>query len=56
MSWGTIHDGGATTLEFRAILDSKGYEYTQVVVSEGHSWGNWRALLDDLLLDFWPAH
>ena len=37
------------------ILDDKGYEYRTLTVNEGHSWGNWRALLDDVLLAFWPA-
>jgi enterochelin esterase family protein len=55
LSWGTFHDLGATTAQFQAILDDKGYAYDHVVVNEGHSWGNWRALLDDVLLSFWPA-
>jgi len=55
MSWGTFRDFGETSRRFQAILDAKGYDYTHVVVNEGHSWGNWRALLDDLLVAFWPA-
>ena len=55
MTWGTFHDFDATTTEFRQILDQKGYEYRHILVNEGHSWGNWRALLDDILLAFWPA-
>jgi enterochelin esterase family protein len=55
MSWGTFYDFGPTTVQFQAILDAKGYDYTHVVVNEGHSWGNWRALLDDVLIAFWPA-
>jgi enterochelin esterase-like enzyme len=55
ISHGTMHDFGAHTTEFLAILDAKGYDYTLQVVNEGHSWGNWRALLDDLLIQFWPA-
>jgi len=55
MSWGTFNDFGETTRRFKNILDDKGYEYRHVVVNEGHSWGNWRALLDDVLVGFWPA-
>lgn len=55
LSYGTFHDFGETTAEFLAVLDAKGYDYTRIVVNEGHSWGNWRALLDDLLIEFWPA-
>ena len=55
LTHGTFHDFGETTAEFLAILDDKGYDYTKLVVNEGHSWGNWRALLDDVLIAFWPA-
>ena len=55
LSHGTFHDFGKTTTEFLAILEENGYDYTRVVVNEGHSWGNWRALLDDVLITFWPA-
>jgi enterochelin esterase family protein len=55
MSWGTFNDFGEHTEQFQDILDAKGYDYAHMVVNEGHSWGNWRALLDDVLLGFWPA-
>ena len=55
MTWGTFHDFGDATREFQSILDAKGYDYAHVVVNEGHSWGVWRALLDDVLIAFWPS-
>ena len=55
MTWGTFNDFGETTDRFQRILDKKGYDYRFKVVNEGHSWGNWRALVDDILLAFWPA-
>ena len=55
MTWGTFNDFGPTTEKFKAVLDAKGYDYRYKIVNEGHSWGNWRALLDDLLIAFWPA-
>lgn len=39
--------------DFTAILDEKGYTYSYIEVNEGHSWGNWSALLDDILIYFW---
>ncbi len=45
---GTIGDGsGGASLA--AILAAGGYDYTFTETNEGHSWGNWRALLDELL-------
>ncbi|MCU0481544.1 MAG: alpha/beta hydrolase-fold protein [Anaerolineae bacterium] len=38
---------------FTAILDEKDYPYTTIEIPEGHSWGNWRALVDDILMHFW---
>jgi enterochelin esterase family protein len=36
------------------ILIPKGYDYKFFVYHEGHSWGNWRAHLDDALMFFFP--
>ena len=52
---GTFHDASAETFHFRNLLDSKGFDYRHVVVNEGRSWGNWRALLDDILLHYWAV-
>ncbi len=54
MTWGTMHDFSESTLKFQNILEAKGYRYHHLVVNEGHSWGAWRALLDDILREFWP--
>jgi len=37
----------------RQILEEKGYDLCYLEVPEGHSWGQWRAQIDDLLLFFW---
>lgn len=50
---GTINDGVDLTRKVRDILKSDGYEIMYKEVNEGHSWGNWRALLDDILIYFW---
>ncbi|HFE62964.1 MAG TPA: T9SS type A sorting domain-containing protein [Caldithrix sp.] len=37
------------------ILNSRGYEYRYRVYHEGHSWGNWRAHIDNALEMFFPG-
>jgi len=38
----------------KSILQSKGYELIYREYNEGHSWGNWRAHIDDYLTFFFP--
>jgi enterochelin esterase family protein len=47
---GTISDGEKLSRLMQAILKEKKYNCRIVEVNEGHSWGNWRALVDDWLL------
>lgn len=53
MTWGTINDVGSAGERMADILSDKGYDLQTVIVNEGHSWGAWRALLDDALIYFW---
>lgn len=46
---GTIGDGSGGT-NLTNVLSTHGYDYAFVQTNEGHSWGNWRALLDDILI------
>jgi len=50
---------GSTFLElnrgFRDTLLSKGYNVTYAEYHEGHSWGNWRAHIDDILKTLFPS-
>ena len=55
LTYGTFYDFGDHTERMLKVLDDKGYDYGLEIVNEGHSWGNWSALLDDILLRFWPA-
>jgi enterochelin esterase-like enzyme len=49
MTAGTINDGsGGPTMA--TILANKNYDYTYEEANEGHSWGNWRARLGDMLI------
>lgn len=51
LSSGTLHDGdGGPTMA--AILAERGYDYTFHETHEGHSWGQWRGLLDEMLRYF----
>jgi enterochelin esterase family protein len=49
---------GSTFLDlnrgFRDLLFSKGYSAAYAEYHEGHSWGNWRAHIDDLLKALFP--
>lgn len=36
----------------QTVIEQSGYPLTTVQVNDGHSWGNWRGLLDDLLIHF----
>lgn len=38
----------------KSILHSKGYDLIYHEYNEGHSWGNWRAHIDDYLTFFFP--
>ncbi len=40
---------------FIPILQSKGYDYSYKEYHEGHSWGNWRAHIDNALEFFFPG-
>ncbi len=47
---GTIGDGSGG-VNFTNLLNANGYDFTFTQRSEGHSWGQWRGLLDDMLID-----
>ena len=49
MTAGTIHDGDGGRAMAK-VLDDGGYQFTFAEVNEGHSWGNWRGQLDDILI------
>ncbi|QDU70938.1 alpha/beta hydrolase [Mucisphaera calidilacus] len=50
MTGGAEYDGtGGATMD--VILGANGYDYSYLEVNEGHSWGQWRGLLDTILVD-----
>lgn len=52
LSTGTKNDKKADTEHFKQIFDDKDYDFIYREVPEGHSWKNWKPLLDDLLVYF----
>ncbi len=52
MSTGVIYDTEDRARAMKAILDEKTYPLQYKEVNEGHSWGNWRALIDEPLIYF----
>jgi enterochelin esterase family protein len=52
MTTGTINDSFKETRKMQEILRGTACQFTYREVNEGHSWGNWRGLIDDILLDF----
>ena len=56
MTAGTVHDTAEEARRMRDILAGRGDAVTYLEVPEGHSWGNWRAHIDDVLIPLIPAH
>jgi enterochelin esterase-like enzyme len=50
---GLIGDLYEENRRMRDILEMKDYDLLYQEFDEGHSWGNWRAHIDDMLLFFW---
>lgn len=52
LSYGTLFDGTENARSFRNMLESSAYRYQSIERSEGHSWGQWRTLIDEPLQFF----
>ncbi len=52
MSTGTINDTEDRSRLLKAVLEDKGYIFQYKEVNEGHSWGNWKGLIDEPLIFF----
>jgi enterochelin esterase family protein len=44
------------TRRLRDVLKAKGYPFKYMEANDGHSWGNWRNMLDDMVLFFFAAN
>ncbi len=54
MTTGVIDDTQQQALEMKQILEKNKVDFVYKEVNEGHSWGNWRAQLGDMLRWFFP--
>lgn len=54
MSTGLINDTQVRARQMRDVLQNKGYQLSYQEVNQGHSWGNWRALLNEPLEYLFP--
>jgi enterochelin esterase family protein len=52
---GRFGDATDENRRMREALVERGYVFKYQEFNEGHSWGNWRAHLDDMLIFFWGA-
>jgi len=52
MSTGVIYDTQDQARSMKTVFENKGYSLQYKEVNEGHSWGNWRALIDEPLIYF----
>jgi len=55
MTSGRINDTSKESRKMKDILAASSCEYHYREVNEGHSWGNWRNLIDDILIDFFAV-
>jgi len=51
MTSGLINDTSKESRKMKEVLQANSCVYTYREVNEGHSWGNWRNLIDDVLID-----
>jgi enterochelin esterase-like enzyme len=51
MTSGVFNDTSEGGQKMKGVLESNSCIYTYREVNEGHSWGNWRNLTDDILID-----
>lgn len=52
MGTGVIHDTENQARALKAVFEEKGYPLQYMEVNQGHSWGNWRAMLNEPLIYF----
>jgi enterochelin esterase-like enzyme len=55
MTSGMINDASEGSRKMKAILETNACVYHYREVNEGASWGNWRGLIDEILVDFFAV-
>ena len=56
MTTGASYDAKEGTLKMKAILEKNTCAYEYREVNQGNSWGNWRDLIDDMLIYFFASN
>jgi enterochelin esterase-like enzyme len=56
LTTGTIHDTAEGAEKMQNILETNTCAFQYTEVHQGHSWGNWRDLIDDVLIYFFPVN
>ncbi len=51
MTAGLINDTSESGQKMKGVFEGNACEYHYREVNDGHSWGNWRNLIDDILID-----
>jgi enterochelin esterase-like enzyme len=51
---GTFNDAQEGALKMKEILERNTCTYRYEETNQGHSWGNWRDTIDDILIYFFP--
>lgn len=54
LTTGTINDAKEGTLKMKSILEKNTCTYQYTETNQGHSWGNFRDTIDDILVYFFP--
>lgn len=54
LTTGTIHDAKEGALKMKSILEKNTCTYQYIETNQGHSWGNFRNTIDDILVYFFP--
>ena len=55
MSVGSDADNRRPVRAFKRVLEAKGYDLTYEQNDKGHTWGNWKPLLPDVLETFFAV-
>ena len=56
MTSGLINDTSKESRKMKDVLEASSCQYHYREVNEGHSWGNWRNLIDDVLVDLFGSN
>lgn len=56
LTTGTINDTSEGAEKMQSILNKNTCTFQYREVHQGHSWGNWRDLIDDVLIYFFPVN